>query len=144
LVLPQNSSDLVTNLDPGLEDDEIAISRCLAPCDCNLDKYVGKTIGVVAVVINMGSFEKDNSPGELEDKAYFSMLLDDDTVVGGAGKVVVKQLGFAVGAGRGGRFNPVKFYEVREHPMPKPKQPYYSLRRVNPPKAAQAGKGGGK
>lgn len=130
LQVPRNKGDLLTNFQAGVEADEIQVSRAMSPCDCNLDRYLGKTIAVVGVVMNMTEFESTEVAGEFEDRIYASIILADGTIVGTTGKAVMGQLGYIIGTRLPGPFDPPIEFEVREHKSPPPKRPYYSLRRV--------------
>jgi hypothetical protein len=130
LQLPKAKDQLVSNFRFDDPSDAIEISRAMSPCDCNLDVYVGKLISVVGVLLNMAEFEADDGSGEMRDKVYASIVLDDDTIVGTSGKAVMGQLAHLIGSVKPGRIDPPVVFEVRSHDMPKPKQPYYSLRRA--------------
>lgn len=132
LQVPRQKGDLLTNFSQGNEEDEIEVSRAMSPCDCNLDVYVGKTINVVGVVMNMAEFESQEIKGEMVERVYASLVLDDGTVVGTTGKAVMGQLAYLVGTRHPGKFDPPVTFEVRRHKSPPPKQDYYSLRRVLP------------
>lgn len=130
LELPQNKGDLLTNYRQHHPDDQVDVSRAMSPCDCNLDQYIGKTIAVVGVVLNMAEFQADDGSGELVERVYASIVLDDGKVVGTSGKAVMGQLAYLVRCNPDGPISPPAVFEVRQHPVEKPKKPYYSLRRV--------------
>ena len=132
LQLPKDKGDLLTNFCGGTEQDEIDASRAMSPCDLRLDSFVGKTITVVGVVMNMAEFESQEVKGEMVERIYASIVLADGTVIGTTGKAVMGQLAYLIGQRPSGRFNPPVEFEVRTHKSPSPKQPYYSLRRVLP------------
>jgi hypothetical protein len=138
LELPQDKGDLLTNYAPDNPEDQIAVSRAMAPSDANLSHYVGKIIRVAGVVMNMAEFDDLQAAGEVVEKVYASIVLDDGIVIGTTGKAVMGQLAYLIGANPQGEFKPPIPFEVRQHPSKGPKQPYYSLRRVKemPPKAA--------
>lgn len=138
LQLPESKTDLVSNYRFGNPEDEVAISRAMAPCDATLQPYVGKTINVVGVVLNMATFDVPDSPGETIDKVYASIVLEDGTIVGTSGKAVMGQLAFLCGSAKGGPIGPPAEFEVRSHKSKHP-TPYYSLRRVL--RVGGAGKG---
>lgn len=138
LVIPRDKGDLVTNYRPDAEEDQIAVSRAMSPSDARLDVYVGKTIKVVGIVLNMAEFESQEVKGEMVDKVYASIVLEDGTIIGTTGKAVMGQLAYLIGAAKPGPFSPPVEFEVRSHKVPPPKQPYYSLRRCLP---VVAGKG---
>lgn len=143
LVIPRDKGDLVTNYRPEAEEDQIAVSRAMSPSDARLDVYVGKTIKVVGIVLNMAEFESQEVKGEMVEKVYASIVLEDGTIIGTTGKAVMGQLAYLIGAARPGPFSPPIEFEVRSHKVPPPKQPYYSLRRCLPAKVG-GGKGGAK
>src|SRR5215471_17368476 len=130
LQLPTERGDLLTNLSTGKEADEIALSRAMAKCDTTLQPYIGKVIRIAGVVMNMAEFESQEVRGEYTEKVYASIVLDDGTVIGTTGKAVMGQLAYLIGSKPSGSFNPPVEFEVRQHPSPPPKQPYYSIRRV--------------
>lgn len=130
LELPKDKGDLLTNFRSEVEADRVEVSRAMSPSDCNLDAYVDKTIKIIGVVINMAEFESQEVKGEMVEKCYASIVLDDGTVIGTTGKAVMGQLAYLVGAGQAGPFDPPVEFEVRRHKSTPPKQPYYSLRRV--------------
>jgi hypothetical protein len=142
LEMPQQMGDLISNFRPDVEADQISVSRAMAPSDKTLEDYVGKTIKVIGVVINMAAFENREGSGEVVEKPYASIVTDDGSVVGTTGKACMGQLSYFVGCNKNGPADPPWEYEVRSHPMPKPKQPYYSLRRVLPADFGKK-KGGG-
>jgi len=143
LVVPKELGDMCTNYDMTVTNDQVAVSRAMAPADARLDAYVGKTIAVVGVVMNMAEFESQESPGELTEKVYASIVLQDGTIIGTTGKAVMGQLAYLIGASKAGAFDPPVEFEVRQHKSTPPKQPYYSLRRVAAPIVAK-GKGVGR
>lgn len=130
LELPKDKGDLVTNFRAEVEADRVEVSRAMAPADCKMDIYVGKTIKIVGVVINMAEFERMDGSGEIDEKPYASIVLEDGTVIGTTGKALMGQLAYMVGAGQQGPFSPPLEFEVRRHKSTPPKQDYYSMRRV--------------
>lgn len=139
LVVPKEKGDIISNFNPYDDADAVELSRAMSPSDASLEPYVGKTISVVGVVLNMAEFESDQVKGEMIERVYASIVLADGTVVGTTGKAVMGQLAFLIGSKPSGKFDPPVEYEVRSHDMPKPKKPYFSLRRVLPP-GAKGGK----
>lgn len=139
LEVPKEKGDLLTNYRLENADDEVNVSRAMSPCDKNLDAYVGQVIAVVGVVLNMAEFESQDVKGEMIEKVYASLVLDDGTIVGTTGKAVMGQLAYLVKARPGGAFSPPAMFEVRQHKTAPPKQPYYSLRRVALAKAEKKG-----
>lgn len=141
LVMPREKGDLVTNFQPGSEDDEIDLSRAMSPVDEGLLPHVGKIISVVGVVMIMTEFESDKIPGEMIERNYASLVLADDTIIGTTGVVVMKELAALLMMRSPGRFDPPVCFEVRQIPSAPPKQPYFSLRRVKAQaKATKKGK----
>jgi hypothetical protein len=132
LELPAEKGDLLTNYRPDVDADQIDVSRAMAPCDCNMDVYVGKTIRVSGIVMNMAEFESQEVKGEIVEKVYASIVLDDGTVIGTSGKAVMGQLAYLIGTAKNGPFVPPVEFEVRTHKVSPPKKPYYSIRRVKP------------
>lgn len=140
LEVPRDKGDMVTNFRMDVEADQVAVSRAMSPADQRLDAYVGKTIRLVGVVLNMAEFESQEVKGEMVEKVYASLVLDDGTIVGTTGKAVMGQLAYLVGAARPGPFDPPVEFEVRRHKSAPPKQDYFSLRRTLPtPKPAEKG-----
>jgi hypothetical protein len=141
LEVPESKGDLVTNYRPDVEADRVEVSRCMSPSDCRLDVHVGKTIRVVGVLLNMAEFESQDVKGEMMEKVYASIALEDGTIIGTTGKAVMGQLAFLIGASKPGPFDPPVEFEVRRHKSQPPKQDYYSLRRVRPPQRKQGKEG---
>lgn len=134
LQVPREKGDLVTNFRYDHAEDAVSISRAMSPCDNNLDVHVGKAIRIVGVVLNMAEFESQEVKGEMVERVYASIVLDDGSIVGTTGKAVMGQLAFLVGSSAPGPISPPAEYEVRRHKSQPPKQDYYSLRRILPVK----------
>jgi hypothetical protein len=134
LDLPTEIGDFITNYDDDSEEGQIALSRASNPADIDLKPYIGKTIKVVGAVLKCIELEDMQKPGELKKVVYASIVLDTGEIIGTASKIPVDQLSHFIRQRTGRTDLPPAEYEVRTHKSKPPKQPYFSLRRVLPPK----------
>lgn len=130
---------MVTNLRADDEAERIMISRLLSPVDDRLVEFVGQTVEVSAVVMNLTELESMQVAGQMVEKVYASIQFADGKIIGTTSNAVITQLAFLIGGNKRGIWDPPIRLEIRAHKSRK-SLTYISARQELPPSKSKGKK----